>query len=93
MQKQSLNTDRQAHFLDAAAQCQQHNAGFVNNLHGFWMALLRKAVPVPAPSFGPLYNEPDCGTDPDVNFFFLIDEERWCLLLLLKYSYEQILIP
>lgn len=79
MQKQSLNTARRACFLGSADKCQQCNAVLGNNLHGFvWHCHGNPTVP-PLPSS---WNEPDCGTDPNVNIVFLIAEERWCLLLL-----------
>lgn len=81
MQKQSLNNARKARFLGAAVKCQQSNAVLGNNLYGFvWHCHRNPAVPQPPPP--PSWNEPDCGTDPTVNIIFLIDEERWCLLLL-----------
>lgn len=81
MQKQSLNTARKARFLGSADKCQQSNAVLGNNLHGFvWHC--HGNPPVPQPPLPSSWNEPDCGTDPDVKIIFLIDEERWCLLLL-----------
>lgn len=81
MQKQSLNTVRKVNFLESASKSQQSNAVSGNNLCGFvWHCHGNPTVPQPPlPSS---WNEPDCGTDPDVNTNFLVDEERWCLLLL-----------